>query len=1326
MLLRGRSLPELLRNECLPDILSATVRRRPNHPALVWGERTVTYAELGAAGEAVAEALRRCGAARGRVVGLFMPRGADLLIAQAGICMSGAAWLPFDEETPPERVRTCMKLADACGLVTWGDGRKRLAGAPVPMFTLEELLAQRDASPVQRPHDAPRPADPAYVIYTSGSTGEPKGIVTSHRSICHFLRSENEVLGVREDDRVYQGFSVAFDMSFEEIWISYLVGATLWIAPGCVAQDPESLAQSLTRERITVLHTVPTLMGLMDDPLPTVRLLNLGGEACPESLVGRLARPGRRMFNTYGPTEAGVSASVAELEPGRPVTIGKPLPNCGLMVVDDQQRPLPLGETGELCIFGPGLAIGYLGRPDLTAERFVTNPLAVGPEETRLYRTGDLARIDAEGEAHWLGRADGQVKVRGFRVELGEIETALAAQPGVAAAAVTLRWLPEIDMEQLLAFVVPAAGHAVELASLRKALAARLPAYMVPARFEIVSQLPRLISGKVDRKALRDLPLSASEPKEDTEKVPRSADEEALYAALEELFPAVAIEPNADFFDDLGGHSLLAARLVSGLRADPAYETLSVGDVYRERRLSAIAEAMRQKRVRKQASAVRPRAVVSYGRRILCGVAQAAAVPGLILLHISGWLLPFFVYHYFTGDEGDSIPLAALYSLAAFVLAQVAMFGIAVAGKWLAAGRVRPGRFPLWGAAYFRWWLADRLAELPPVSLLTGTPWLVWYLRALGARVGRDVMIDSLTVRAPDLLTIEEGASVGMAVHVDNARVEGGLLIIGSVRLGRDSVADSYVVLENDTSLGAGARLSGLSALAAGRRIPDGEIWEGSPARRTDRATEQLPPRPVVGRGLRMAQGLFFAAAGLAVGVLFFVPLFPSFMLIDWMDVHMWNVSESDTHPLTAFVAYFLLAIPASLLLVLATALLAAGLRRLSLRRQKAGLWPVHSLAYCRKWLITQVLDNSLSTLHGLYASVFAPAWLRLMGAKVGRGTEVSTATGIVPDLLELGEHSFIADGALLGDEELRGGWMVLRPTAIGDRSFVGNGAYVSDGAAVPADVLIGVQTRTPENRLLKSGQTWLGSPPLLLPARERLTGFDESLTFRPSRLRWLARAAIEALRIVLPLAFLIATGYMVVQIVMPIAEEGNWPATAGALALAGCLFGLVSFALVVALKWILVGRYRPRAAPMWTLFVWLSEAVTNLYESLAVPNLLDLLRGTPLLPWALRLLGAQMGRGVYMDTTDLTEFDCVGIGDEAELNAGCGPQTHLFEDRIMKIGRVAVGRQVTVGSWSTILYNTQVGDRAQLGPLTLVAKGERLPAATRWEGSPAEPVHGE
>ena len=255
---------------------------------------------------------------------------------------------------------------------------------------------------------------------------------------------------------------------------------------------------------------------------------------------------------------------------------------------------------------------------------------------------------------------------------------------------------------------------------------------------------------------------------------------------------------------------------------------------------------------------------------------------------------------------------------------------------------------------------------------------------------------------------------------------------------------------------------------------------------------------------------------------------------------------------------------------------------------------------------------------------------------------------------------------------------MILKPTQIGRRTFVGNGAFIPDGTVVPDDVLIGVQTSAPKNEQLKSGQTWMGSPPLLLPARERLKGFPESLTFRPSPPRRWARGIVELMRIVLPLAFVIAGGYLIIMEVVPLTEDNGWGwKAANALAIAGCVFGVASFLLVVALKWILTGRYRPRAAPMWTPFVWISEGVTSVYESLAVPNFLDILRGTPMLPWALRLLGARIGKGVFMNTTDLTEFDCVRIGDGAELNAWCGPQTHLFEDRVMKIGRVEIGARV-------------------------------------------------
>ncbi len=1309
--LRGPSRPDLLREESLADILAATAKRSPQQPALIWGERTVSYGELNAAADAIGCALATRGAAPGSVVGLFLPRGADLLTAQAGVVKSGAAWLPFDADAPLDRIKTCLGDAGAIGLVTCREWLPRLQNSGLPIWAVEDLLAEKCSAPPR----AARSSDPAYVIYTSGSTGRPKGIVISQRGICHFIRAENELLGVRAGDRVYQGFSVAFDMSFEEIWISYLVGATLWIAPACVASDPDLLSQALTRERITVLHAVPTLMSLIPAAPPTVRLLNLGGEACPPALAQRLARPGLKIFNTYGPTEASVSASLAELQADAPVTIGMPLPNYGLLIVDEQCRPQPTDTTGELCIFGPGLADGYLGRPDLTREKFVPNPLAQYPAEEKMYRTGDLGSIAPGGPVRCLGRADNQVKIRGFRVELDEISAALSAQPAVAAAAVVLRTVAEVD--QLVAFVVAKDGE-IFPARLRQGLAAKLPAYMVPAHFEFMTSLPRLPSGKVDLKILSALPLREASAAEANHEA-GTEDQAALFSALAKLFPGAAFRPDLDFFDDLGGHSLLAARIVSILRGAPRYAKLSVQEIYRERHLGAIALAMGRLRAQPESTCRTERPAIPATRRFLCGLAQSVVLLVFTLLHTADWLGPFFVYQFFTGDPGQSVSRAILLAVAVFLLARLAMFILAIAGK-RSLGRLRPGRYPLWGIVYFRWWLGAKFCELPDTYLLAGTPWMPVYLRALGARIGRDVIIDTLTVGAPELLTVADGVNLCTFVNLENARIENGELIIGPIQLKGGAVVDSYSVLEENTEIGERARLGGLSALSAGRKIPANEIWTGAPAQRSRDTAEPLPPRPRASFARRASLAGLHAASAIAVSLLFFMPVFPAFLLIDWVDANTLDVFDSNLSAPLAFGFFFLLAVPASAVFLGATMLLTGVLRWL-LPRESAGIASVHSLRYWRRRAANLVLDSSLRELHGIFASVFAPMWLRCLGVKVGRNAEVSTAEGMVPELLSIGHDSFVADGAMLGDEELREGWMILRSTSIGNRSFIGNGAYVSDGTAVPDDVLIGVQTRTPKNEQLKSGQTWMGSPPLLLPARETLGGFPDSLTFQPSALRRAGRGVVEALRIVLPLALLIATGYFIVLLVMPLATGNSWGfRVAAALAVAGALYGLASYLFVIALKWILIGRYRPRTAPMWTLFVWLSEAVTSLYESLAVPNFLDLLRGTPMLPWALRLLGARIGRGVYLNTTDLTEFDCVRIGDEAELNAWSGPQTHLFEDRVMKIGHVEIGARVTVGVRGTVLYDAQVGEGTILGPLTLVAKGERLPARTRWEGSPA------
>ena len=1320
MILRGPYRPDLLKDETLPDLLETTAIRFPDKIALISGTRTLNYAELNTAADRVANCLIALGVRPGQIVGLWLPRGLELLIAQAGISKAGAAWLPFDADTPTARIDVCLDDAASPGLLTSRAFLPLPEDYTRPLWILEELLESLPTdAPLARRGEDFTPDSPAYVIYTSGSTGKPKGILVNHRSICHFLRSENEVLGVRTDDRVYQGFSVAFDMSFEEIWIAYLVGATLWLAPREIVGDPDALPLALEDNKISVLHAVPTLLSLFPRDVSCLRLINLGGEMCPQTLVERWATPERQLFNTYGPTEATVSASLAELHRGEPVTIGRPLPNYGLLVVDAELKLLPQGDTGELCIIGPGVAEGYLGRPDLTSEKFVTNPYAENAHEARLYHTGDLARIDDTGNIQCLGRVDDQIKIRGYRVELGEIETVLAREPGIATAAVIVMMAGEV--EQLVAFFVANADAAPAASELRKNLAAQLPPYMVPARFEAVQIMPRLTSGKIDRKALRALPLTDAHT-EDASDIPEGSAETTLFTALRQLFPGQPLLRSADFFTELGGHSLLAARLVSKLREDSRFTNVTVHDIYCERQIGAIAAAIAKKEISGKAAA--PEIVETPRlRRILCSLAQALTLPPLVCLKMAQWLSPFFTYHYFTGDEGDSMTRAILAALLVYLLANFASFLFVIAAKWLVVGRLKPGRYPLWGVMYFRWWLADRICDIPPRHLLSGSSLNAMYLRALGAKVGRDVLIGALSVRAPDLLCIGNGVSIGSAVNLENARVERGELILGTISIGNEVVIDSYAALEGDTTLGDYAHLGGLSSLTAGQKVPEKQRWEGSPSHfSADVDLTARRPRMQISAGRRAMETLFYFLGANMVAVIFFLPVFPSFILIDWIDARWIKDADPHIYPLKAFFTYLMLSIPASAVLVLATILASSGFRWLVLPRLKAGTWSVHSPVYFVKWLSNQIQESSLFVLHGLYATVYAPWWYRLLGARVGSGTEISTALGVVPDMLTIGTDSFVADGVMLGDERIEGGWMSLRPTVIGDRTFLGNGAFVPDGSVLPDDVLIGVQSSVPENARMHPGDTWVGNPPILLPAREQFEGFDPRLTFQPTLLRRLSRGFVEGLRIVMPMAVVIAVGYLTVALVMPLAGAGRFMDTALALSLAGFLYGVGSFMFVILIKWLLVGAYRPRSVPMWTAFVWTSEAVTNLYESIAVPNFVDFLRGTPMLPPCMRLLGCKTGRGIYMDTTAFTEFDCVSIGDYSTLNALCGPQTHLFEDRIMKIGAVSIGRGVTIGPRTIILYGAHIGDGASIGPLSLILKGENIPQGTRWIGSPAEP----
>jgi amino acid adenylation domain-containing protein/non-ribosomal peptide synthase protein (TIGR01720 family) len=559
---------------CIHQLFSRQAARTPHAVALVAGEERLTFAELDRRANRLAHRLRRLGAQPETRVAFCLERSAELLVALLAILKADAAYLPLDPALPPARLSFMLEDSGAVAVVTRRSLLSRLAALPAPVAPL--LLDEEDGIPaVDGEPDPPVRACPeslAYVLYTSGSTGRPKAVAVQHRSVVNLAHALDLAVYAGSEPSLAVGLNapLSFDSSVKQV-LQLLRGHTLYLVPEEVRADPEAMVAALGRWDLDALDCTPSQLrallaaGLLSLPRGLPRRLLIGGEAIGADLWQSLAcHPGLDAFNVYGPTECTVDTTVARLHdvPSRPV-LGRPIANGRLYLLDGRQAPVPAEAPGEICIGGAGLARGYLGRPELTAERFIPDGLSGGRGE-RLYRSGDLARFLPDGGLEFLGRVDHQVKVRGFRVELGEIEAVLAEQPGVVESVVVARE-EEPGQPHLVAYVVGAQRGEAAFAELRERLRERLPEHMVPAVFVSLGALPLNRHGKVDRAALpapEETPVAAGgEP-------PASPFEQVLATLYAEVLGRDRVGVEESFFD-LGGHSLLATQLIS--RAQRAF-----------------------------------------------------------------------------------------------------------------------------------------------------------------------------------------------------------------------------------------------------------------------------------------------------------------------------------------------------------------------------------------------------------------------------------------------------------------------------------------------------------------------------------------------------------------------------------------------------------------------------------------------------------------------------------------------------------------------------------------------------------------------------------
>jgi non-ribosomal peptide synthetase-like protein len=396
--------------------------------------------------------------------------------------------------------------------------------------------------------------------------------------------------------------------------------------------------------------------------------------------------------------------------------------------------------------------------------------------------------------------------------------------------------------------------------------------------------------------------------------------------------------------------------------------------------------------------------------------------------------------------------------------------------------------------------------------------------------------------------------------------------------------------------------------------------------------------------------------------------------------------------------------------------------RKVILPRTPVGVYPVRSVLGVRKWVADKLLEFSLTFTNSLYATLYTAPWLRWLGASVGRGAEVSTVGHIDPDLLTLDNESFVADMASVGAATFANGRVAFLPTRVGHRAFVGNASVVPAGTTLGEQSLVGVSTVPPGNEV-PGGTSWLGSPAMHLPRRQDSGDFPETLTFRPERKVVLQRLGIEFARATLPASVLGLSFYLFLLTLSGLAYDQDLPIPAFASPLVAIASGIAVIGFCAATKRNVIGVYRPRVEPLWSLFVRRSEFVTGMYEAAAVPAGLGMLVGTPYLPMLLRWFGARIGRRTWIGTTYLTEFDLVDVGDHATVGTEVSLQTHLFEDRVMKMSVVTVGAGATVGTRAIVLYDGIVGDDVSLGSLSLLMKGEHLESGTSWRGIPAQTV---
>ena len=820
-------------------------------------------------------------------------------------------------------------------------------------------------------------------------------------------------------DRVLAGLSVSFDASCEEMWLAWRNGACLVPAPRSVVRSGADLGPWLVQRHITAISTVPTLAALWpSDALDGIRLLILGGEACPAALMNRLAGSRREVWNTYGPTEATVISCGALLDGTEPNRIGLPLPGWDLAVVDPEGNPVRWGEEGELIIGGVGLG-RYL---DPTEDAAKYAPMA-GLGWSRAYRSGDLVLADPHGLV-FRGRADDQVKLAGRRVELGEIDAALTRLPNVAAAASAVRTTSSGN-RVLAGYLVQAPGKDVDLMAARSRLMEVLPALLVPT-LGVVQSLPIKASGKVDRKAL-PWPLPGGMPTDSAHELTGTS--AWLAAQWAKVLGPTPLTMDSDFFA-LGGGSIAAAQLISLVRT--RHPEASIADIYAIPGLGPMADHL------DGLAAPTWDERETFSTPAWTGLLQLPLILGLYyingLKYLTGLAVAGLLLRMAGATWAPNPPL--LPTLAAwFVLFSApSRLTIAVGCARLLTHGIRPGSFPRGGLVHVRLWATERIVAYCALESLMGSPIASWYARALGCKIGKGVCLDAMPP-VTGMAVIGPNASIERGVDMAGYWINGSALTIGPIDIGSDATVGARSTLLPGTHIGTAAEVAPGTCVSG--FVPDGQHWTGSPMRHVGVAGKGWPVTPAP-RGPEHVERVRYLLSLFGLALIMALAALPAELLI-----FMAGRGSGDLESTLRTVAAWT---PLAVILTSMTYLfITAGLVRLLSRLIAPGYHPSAGPVAWAAWLTDLLLTRALKLAYAIYASLFTPGWMRLLGAKVGKRVEISTVE-TMPHLTNFLDSSFLADHSLVSFKRVRGGWLQFGQAGVGEKSFLGNSAVVGPG----------------------------------------------------------------------------------------------------------------------------------------------------------------------------------------------------------------------------------------------------------------------------------------